>query len=442
MIRNIISALFTFKGLYVVFVIAIVVYGSLHLPGGFTPRQLFTLIMLAACIKKESAIVHNHVIGLYVLFIFSFGVSSFVTGYEIKYLSQLFSNYMVSFVAIWATKILITKYNRKDVFINIFIVLGVLDSIITICQTFGFALGDNLLSFFRLYSSQIIMEDLNPKRAEAMEYIDAYDTLSDFSDMAAKPQKGVSLMEHVIPGAFNSGVYNGYFLMTTGILSIRLLQKDFGFLRLIPWSIITFACICAQERGPIVILLILSFYAFYKILKSRHVKKRKLSILIFTIALISIIRAVFLFVSRAGSRIGNIGLEDKSRQGIYEDALTYYFDYPIFGGYFRFAENTDTAPHNLILNAFIYGGFIGGVAIVIMLYLQFKPIIKTLWKKINNENEYCFYVGLAYTAFTLNSFLHNRSVITGDVIVWMLWAAFYYDYKKLKKTKSKRIREY
>ncbi len=434
MIRNIISTLFTFKGLYVVFVIAIVVYGSLHLPGGFTPRQLFTLIMLVACLKNESTIVHNHIIGLYVLFIFSFGVSSFVTGYEIKYISQLFSDYMVSLVAIWATKILITKYRRKDVFINIFIVLGVLDSIITICQTIGLALGDSLLSFFHLYGSQIIIEGLNPKRAEAMAYFDAYDTLS--------PQKGVSLMGHVIPGAFNSGVYNGYFLMTTGIMSIRLLQKNFSFLRLIPWSIITFACICAQERGPIVILLPLSFYAFYKILKSRHVKKRNLSILIFTIALFSIIGLIFIFVSRVGSRFGNIGLEDKSRQRIYEDALTYYLDYPLFGGYFRFAENTGTAPHNLILNAFIYGGFIGGAAIVRILYLQFKPIIKTLWKKLDKENEYCFYVGLAYTAFTLNSLLHNRSIITGDVIVWMLWAAFYYDYKKIKKSLFRRIREY
>lgn len=437
MIKNIISALFTFKGLYVVFVIAIVIYGNYHWPGGITPRQVASLAMFAACLKKETAIVHNNVLGLYVLFVFSFGVSSFVTGYEIRYLTFLFSNYMVSFIAIWATKILITKYDCKDVFINLFIILGVLDGVITICQTFGFALGDNLVSFFHLHSSKVFMEELNPKRAEALDYFDTYDTMSDFSDIATKPKKGITLMEFVIPGAFNSGVYNGYFLLTTGIMSLRLLQQKLAFSRIIPWIIITIACICVQERGPIILLLALSFYAFYKILKSHHIKKRSLSVLFITVALITIIRAVYNFVSQIGSRIVNIGLEDKGRESIYDDSFNYYLDNPVFGGYFRFTDNFDTAPHNLILNAFIYGGVIGGLAIVILLFVQFKPIIKTLWNNISKKNEYCFFIALAYTAFTLNSFLHNRSVVTGDVIVWMLWAAFYFDYKKQNQVTNK-----
>ena len=401
--ERLISALFTFKGLYVFFVIAIVFYGNAHVFGGVTPRHIAAIAMIIAFAKKESHFALNNIICLYLLFILCFGVSSSVTGYSIEYLTFLFSNYMVSLVAYWATRILIIRYNGIGTFLNLFIVLGVLDSLITICQTFGIALGDDLMQWFHLYSSQEFMEELNEERAE----------------------DGLSLMMHVMPGAFNNGVANGYFLMTTGVISLKLLIQRFEIIRLIPWLICTLGCICVQERSPIVILIVLSFYVFYKFM----VSEEKISKLTFIVSLIAIISSVYKFFFRFGSRIAEVGFEDKGRVGIYNNAMNYYFDHLFIGGFYQFTSEYSTAPHNLILNAFIYGGVIGGFAIVAILFMQFKPIVEFLRGKINGLRRLCFITAIAYIAYTLNSFLHNRSIVTGDVMIWMLWAAFYYSHK-------------
>ncbi len=426
---RLISSLFSFKGLYAVFAIAIIFYGNMYVFSGVTPRHIATIVMIAACFRNESHLFLNRIIGFYLLFIISFGISSFITGYSVEYLTLLFSNYLVCIVAYWATKNLIIRYNGMTFFLNLFIVLGTLDGVITICQTFGFALADNIMKWLHLYSAQEYMVELNEKRASDLDYLDSMDSFDD--TMSSK--HSLSLMTVVIPGAFNSGVANGYFLMTTGVISLKLLIQRFGVIRLIPWLICILGCICVQERGPIVILAVLSFYALYKFISSRQVKKNKLSILILIPSLIAIINFVYKLISNLGSRITEIGLEDKGREDIYGDALNYYFDHPFFGGYHQFTHELETAPHNLILNAFIYGGIIGGLAIVAILFIQFKPIIKVFWQRINRKQSLCFIAALAYTAYTLNSLLHNRSIVTGDVIIWMLWAAFYYSYKLSKQ---------
>lgn len=432
--------LFTFKSFYTAFVIAIVFYGDLHLFGPVTPRHILTAMMFVICLVKDFHIKPNSIIRLYLLFIFSFLISSFATGYEMNGLSFLVSSYLVSIVAFWATKILVTRYNGQRFFINLFIVLGVFDGVMTICQTLGIGLADRLMQILHLYSAEEFMVELNEKRAEDLEYLDSMD---DISDMSSYPVGGLSLMMRVIPGAFRSGVANGFFLMTTGVMSLMLMVRKFNLIRVIPWLICALGCFCVQERGPILILVALSFYALYKFMFSRHVKKNNISIAITIVTLFVVMRYVYYFVSNVGSRFAEIGLEDKGREAIYGDALDYYFNNPLLGGFFRFVDNYPHPPHNLILNAFIYGGFFGGLAILTVLYKQFKAIVKILWRKVNNLNGIRFIVALAYTAFTLNSLLHNQSIVLGNVIVWMLWSAFFFDAELTynnSRCKTKRLR--
>lgn len=426
MLSKLISLLFTFKGLYTAFVIAIVFYGNLHVFGGVTPRHIATVVMLATCFARENRIFINNIILLYLLFIFCFGVSSFVTGYAMKYLTMLLSYFFVSLVAFWATKILITRYKGLNFFMILFIVLGVFDGVMTISQTLGLGIADRLMQMLHLYSTQEFMVVLNENRAEDLEYLDSMD---DVSDISSNPVGGLSIMMRVIPGAFSDGVYNGYFLMTTGVMSLMLLAQKLNIVRAIPWVVCAISCICVQERGPILILIALSLYALYKILLSRHVQKSMLSIVITLVSLVVVMRYVYHFVSSVGSRFAEVGLEDNARENIYSYALEYYLSHPFFGGFFKFNRISPHPPHNLILNAFIYGGFVGGLAILMILYKQFKSIAKTLWGKVNEQNGIHFILALAYIAFTLNSFLHNKSIVTGEVIVWMLWAAYYFSVK-------------
>ena len=130
------------------------------------------------------------------------------------------------------------------------------------------------------------------------------------------------------------------------------------------------------------------------------------------------------------SRFAELGFDYTDRGEIYVQTTDYLMNHPFVGGYHRFARTYGMAPHNLFLNAFIYGGFVGGFAILLILLWQVKPLWRVLTKKIEKINPVCFFAGLAYLAFTLNSLGHNRSVVTGDEMLWMLWALFYFEYRK------------
>lgn len=55
-------------------------------------------------------------------------------------------------------------------------------------------------------------------------------------------------------------------------------------------------------------------------------------------------------------------------------------------------------------------------------------MVKTIFKKLTNENSILFFTSIGYIAFTLNSLLHNKSIVTGDAMLWMLWAVVYIEY--------------
>lgn len=429
-------SLFSFKSLYVLFFIAVVFYGQVRLMFGLTPRHIAIIVMLMVCIKEDNGLIPmGRIMKAYFVFILAFIGSALVTGF----ISQLLITYYIAAcVGYWATKILIKKYNHGKLLLKIIISIGILNAIITIGQTLNIPYADQFVSFVHLKLPVKYLEKMNENGS---------------GNMAA--------LMFTRPGLFNSSVYNGYFLLTAGIASLQLLVYRFRPLRLVPWIINTIGCFCVQERSPIIILVVLSAFAFYKILfyKKRHY----ILLLIGFFLIMAYIARFFAYVlpermeedslqtntitryedddePSSGlisyteivkdSRFGELGLDDTGRGDIYQITIGYLMDHPIVGGYHRLVRIHEIAPHNLFLNAFIYGGFIGGVAILFILFWQIKPLWRVFIRKVAATNPVCFFLGLAYVAFTLNSFLHNRSIVTGDELLWMMWAGFYYEYRK------------
>lgn len=436
MIDKLISALFSFKGLYVAFVIAVVFYGQVRMMFGLTPRHIAIVVMFIACARQGISFPLGRIMKAYLLFVFTFVVSATLTGY----LSQLLITYYIAAcTGYWATKILVIKYNDAKLLLNTIIILGVINAVVTIGQMVGLPFTDQLVSSFHLKLPEKYLDKLSREGGE---------------DMALMLTR---------PGLFNSAVYNGYFLMTTGVASLLLLVRKLQLKRLVPWIIIVVGCICVQERGPIIILGVLSAFAFYKIL---IVKKLKYFFLmtLFGLALYLLSGLVSSTMLQANqddggsrvvammyedddeqgagyyssmlreSRFAELGLEDTGRSDIYEQTTDYLMDHPFIGGYHRLVHMYNMAPHNLFLNAFIYGGIVGGVAILFILFWQVKPLWRVLRRKIVRTNPVCFFAGLAYVAFTLNSLAHNKSIVTGDEFLWMLWAGFYFEYRKYFST--------
>ena len=132
MIGKLISALFSFKGLYVAFVIAIVFYGQVRMMFGLTPRHIAIAVMWIACIRSGLPFPMGRVMKTYLLFVLSFIVSATLTGH----LSQLLITYYIAAcIGYWATKILVTKYKDGKLLLKTIIVLGFVNAIVTIGQT-------------------------------------------------------------------------------------------------------------------------------------------------------------------------------------------------------------------------------------------------------------------------------------------------------------------
>lgn len=87
----------------------------------------------------------------------------------------------------------------------------------------------------------------------------------------------------------------------------------------------------------------------------------------------------------------------------------------LFGGMSSFLKQYTIHPHCILLNAFVETGIFG---FIITLILYSKQIFCAYnLTKISGASLVIY----AFIAYTLNSLLHNDSIITGDAIVWILW---------------------
>ncbi len=63
--------------------------------------------------------------------------------------------------------------------------------------------------------------------------------------------------------------------------------------------------------------------------------------------------------------------------------------------------------------------------IFVILGMQFVKIFPIFFNFINGQESFALLLfAVAYTAFTLNSLVHNLSIVTGDATLWILWGAF------------------
>lgn len=425
---------FTFKSLYVAFVICVIFYGQLRVAFGLTPRHIAIVVMLIACMSQGVPFPMGRIMKTYFVFIIAYLFSATITGYLGE---VLITYYIASVVGFWATKILVDKYDDGKLLLNLFVVLGVLDAIVTVGQTLNLGFSDQLVSFL----SVTLPED----------YLDQMDDGGEDRFLLIAR-----------PGLLANVVYNGYFLMTAGVASLVLIARKLQLHRFVPWVVIFLGCICVQERGPIIILAVLSAFSFFKVLfVKKHINALFLIVVLFIVLIIagSIanlpgLQSVYVQDTNSTyvdyydvdgpgsdmwnnfsritneSRFANKGLEDSNREITYRQTIDYLMDYPLIGGLHRLRAKYGIYPHNLFFNAFVYGGIVGGVAILLILFWQIKPLWRVLRRKIADTNPVCFFAGLAYIAYTLNSLVHNRSIVTGDEVIWMLWAAFYCEYRK------------
>ena len=385
-----------FKFAYAVFFIAAIFYANLRVFAFLTPRHIVTVLMFIICIVMEKKVFLDTYFKLYLVFLFSFGISSLFTGYISPYAKALIGSYFVAYVGYWSTKLLIQKYNSQQFFVNLFVIVGLVNALVTIGQ----------FLYIPIFQA---LPDLLHTRMDA-GFVSAVESESDLYGLA-------------IPGLIGDDVYNGYFLMVSVIISLYYQKDGFSFLKLIPWFVLFVALYFNQERGPFFLAVLVSILILGRCISINRNSITPIKKAVFYMILFGVGVWLVGFLSSGTSRFAK-GLNVTNRDSIYSRAFEYISNHALFGGWYKFLDTEHFYPHNMLINAWISGGFLGFLVVLVMTVKQFVEVARSFLSKMNSKVFSNLVVGFAFVAFTMNSMLHNASIVAGDIVAWFLWGAF------------------
>lgn len=380
-----------YKILYLLFFLFCIVYPSKVLAGPITFRHIFSILMLGVCIYEGFH--SDKYLYLYYAFVLFFGISSTATGFFGDFIRGFFGTYISMIAAYAATYLLIKKYDGTNVLVWTVVSIGFLNAIITIGQFFNWGIVENVCSFL------------------SIEIEEKYADLVDYSD-----SEGLTL-----PGLLSS-LNNGYFLSATALLVLFNKRCNF-YINFILWLVIMGASFVAQERAGF--MLAITFSAF--IVGDYYFSKNKATGYI-VLVLILIVSASFIYSFMDDILSSELrytkGFEGDGRNEYRIVTWDYIINNPM-GGYFEFNSTGHHHPHNFFLNAFLFGGFFGGISVILLLFLQIKRIIPYLFRNVGTENaRWALIWGLMYIDYSINSMVHNPSIIQGVVPFFIWWGAF------------------
>lgn len=381
-----------FKILYIIFIIICVLYPYKLIVGPISIRHIMSLTILAVSVYEGFR--SDRYLYLYFIFLFCLLFSSLITGYLGIFFNKLLGTYMPIIAAYAATYTLIKKYNGANVLLWLFVTIGLLDSVVTIGQFFHLGYVDTIFNLFR------------------------FDYNEDFFDLSGRRQ---SLEGFAIPGLLDT-VTNGYFLSAIAIMV--LYNKNCNFIiNIALWVVVMIASLLTQERTGFFLALIFSAY----ILGNFFFSKGKVAGYLFTgisVLVISLLCFKYMGLLFDSDLRFAKGFDTDNRDELRSGAWDYILSNP-FGGFYEFDESGNRSPHNFFVNAFLYGGFIGGLSIIVLLFKQIKQIIPFLFSLNKTEDkQWAFLYGLLYIDYSLNSMLHNASIISGAFLFFVWWGAF------------------
>lgn len=334
---------------------------------------------------------------LYILFIIFYIIALIANGeyFEIDFPKYFLGRYFVCFISIYAILRLINNSNSLNNVIKFICYVGLVNAVVSILQFFGNPFAISVSTFF------------NPIHAEggSLDYLDKF---------VDGDSEGVGAF-----GFFFSNVANGYFSVIPCLLILYLIniekRTSYKFTYVLFSLILLFSLFVVQQR--LVMVLTLGFYCY---LFLKKYKILSLPLIFILVGILYITVDILNFGSQDLGRLQNF--EDNQREIIYSLSLDFVKENLMFGGQLKSGEHllsngaSVSSSHNFILNAFVYSGVFGAIIII---YLFIKLLIRCIACLINN-NKPTLYIAIALIIYLLNSLTHNKSLVTGDDVIWIL----------------------
>lgn len=394
-----------FKLLYVIFVICQLLWGHFYLGGVITPRQLMVIVMFVACVTVKEIKMDKYW-WIYVVFIVFYGISSAITGYIFLFLRQLIGFYFASFVAYRATIVMIKKYRCEATVINTLVLIGVADAVVTIGQYLNIPVFNDIVYVMRFVN-------LNEQFISIQERSDIVNRIA-------------------VPGIVGA-VTNGYVLSFLSVMALFNKKGKLTLWNLAVWSVLISGSFCAQERSGFIAAVLLSLFMIVRLVSNmgRRIKPLLLPLLI-AVFVVGLVYLTGLMAESESRHSLGINIMEE-RAGIYRRAWAFFVENPM-GGFLEFIDTKNMYPHNIFLNALLQGGIFGGIAILVLLIMQFSKIIPYFIKPIKDYDDVVkITFAFAFTAYSINSLVHNLSIVSGDANIWILWGGFLAVLERQKK---------
>lgn len=365
-----------------------------------------TIVMFVICIR-EGAFKRDKYMPFFFVFVFLFLLVGIVGGFIEDSVNKCLAYYFVSVVAYYSTLLLLEKYQGGYYFILTLLGIGILNSIVTIGNMYMMPWATRITDFLHLSGGY------------------------DITDVSSRYHENESLEGLTVPGLL-SDIGNGYFMAYLSVLALYSRDKKIHLYNLVLYVLFIIALFFIQERAGMVAGLVLSLYGLSRILSmkdDRSSGKGVFLVLSFVVVLAFVLPLVYNYVMSGASRYATLGLNyDEGRTFLNDMSLEFLRLNPM-GGFYHFFSQYHVYPHNLIFNALIYGGIIGGFCIFILLIKQLSLFLPTVLKRIQPNNFDLFIFSLMFLAYNICSLTHNQSVVTGDPTFWVLWALCLYTRK-------------
>lgn len=402
--------------LYLFFLISVLVFGS-FIAGPLTLRVWAVMVMFSYLLFssiKNPVYKNNKYILIYIIFIvFLFLAMTFNGDAETYGLKWIVANHVVSIIVFVATYYVTkdNRQNRMDVIIVALIFILVVNSLVTIAQYFNEPIGWAVSFFF-----------LQGRNEDIVTFQEAYQSLDTLAGVARTP------------GIFDSSVENGIFLGSFGFLPFYFIKRDNRLLRLLSIIVIVLsliACFMCQERAAMLTMSASVIYLGYK-----SMKNNAWSFLVAIFVLIILLYSID-FSSIDAGRFHDVGIDNSARRSIWADIDPFLENNLLLGGAEQFMRLSGHMPHNIFFNAFVFGGLLGGITAIVLYFLfLIKGVKNVLSKKTNIPN--CA-IALAFLSILAQSLVHNSSIISGDVMTFLLFSLLFVSEEITGITNNDRI---
>lgn len=372
------------------------VIGPLSVRVYATVLMLIHILVNVKQLKAVSVVpISKSYIKLYVVFLFIFFVCLVITGDIVSYgFARRFLSYdLVCIVTFFSIYLKVNNAIQIKCIVLFLLAICLFDAIITILQMTGQEIG------------WTIGQMINP-----FEY--------DTAEIAERNSDIVAVS--IAPGIYGNVVYNAFVLASFAplVFSFYRLENKVSFILSIVLTIIgLFAIFLTQQRAASYLFIMsLSVYLFTLVVK-------KPGYLLLLIAILTLIWSEIssFFTNEDLGRL--VSRQDDARSYMFKYAMEFIPNNFLFGGVSDFTKVTGLSAHNILLDSFIFAG-VGGF--ITLMTFDIKICLLCARKAFSFINGKCslmtFALVMAMITCTLYGFTHNTSVLTGDVVVFILLA--------------------